>query len=142
MEYTASDKADFDYWTLDGKIVSYNPSVKIALWGVDKTLTAVYKEENVIAKPTVVLDTGADKAKFLIYAVPEDYKIVDAGIVFGKSDENPRVASFRSKASAKKPAERSIGQFTSLPGDETHTRARGYLIYKDASETIRVIYSD
>ncbi len=141
VEYTATGEG-FAYWMLGDKIVSYDKEIEIALWGANKTLTAVYDKENVIAKPTVVLDEGADDADFLIYAVPEDYEIVDAGIVFGKSGEKPRVASFRSKASVKELPENDFGQFTSLPGDTTHTVARGYLIYKDTNKVIRVIYSD
>lgn len=142
VTYEATNIENFDYWKLGNKIVSYNPSVEIALWGADKKLTAVYDAENFDVEPTVVLDTGADEANFLIYSVPDDYKIVDAGIVFGKSGENPRVASFRSKASVKKLPENGFGQFTSLPGDASHVVARGYLIYKDANNVIRVIYSN
>ena len=141
VTYTATGDS-FDYWTLGDEIVSYNPTIEIALWGADKKLTAVYDAENFDVEPTVVLDTGADEANFLIYSVPDDYKIVDAGIVFGKSDENPRVASFRSKASVKKLPENGFGQFTSLPGGEEHTKARGYLIYKDPDNVTRVIYAD
>ncbi len=141
VTYTATGEG-FDYWKLGNEIVSYNRSVEIALWGADKKLTAVYKEENVIAKPTVVLDEGADGADFLIYAVPEGYTIVDAGIVFGTEERTPRVASFHSKASVKELPSDGFGQFTSLPGDTSHVVARGYLIYKDASGTSRVIYSN
>lgn len=141
VEYTATGNG-FDYWKLGEKIVSYNPSIEIALWGEDKTLTAVYDAENFDVKPTVVLDEGADGADFLIYAVPEGYEIVDAGIVFGTEGSTPRVASFNSKASVKKLPENAFGQFTSLPGSEEHTKARGYLIYKDTNNVTRVIYAD
>lgn len=141
VTYTASSTG-FDYWMLGDEIFSYSPSLEVALWGTDKKLTAVYDKVNVIAKPAVVLDKGADKADFLIYSVPDGYEIVDAGIVFGKDGENPRVASFRSKASVKKIPEDGFGQFTSLPGDAEHTVARGYLIYKDPGNVIRVIYSN
>ncbi len=140
VTYTASGKG-FDYWELDGKIVSYDPTIEIALWGAGKTLTAEYNDDTAVAKPTVVLDTGVDDANFLIYSVPDDYKIIDAGIVFGKENEKPRVASFRSKASVKKLPEDGFGQFTSLPGDLSHTVARGYLIFEDPDNVIRVIYS-
>ncbi|MBQ9985208.1 MAG: S8 family serine peptidase, partial [Oscillospiraceae bacterium] len=141
VTYTASGTG-FDYWVLGEKVFSYTPSLEVALWGTDKKLTAVYDKENVIAKPTVVLDKGADTADFLIYSVPNGYTIVDAGIVFGKTGEKPRIASFRSKASVKELPKKSFGQFTSLPGDPSHTVARGYLIFRDPDNVIRVIYSD
>ena len=112
VTYTATE--GFDYWKLGNKIVSYDKKIEIALWGADKKLIAVY----------------------------DDDTIVDAGIVFGKSGENPRVASFRSKASVKKIPVNGFGQFTSLPGDEDHTKARGYLIYEDPAGVTRVIYAD
>ncbi len=141
VTYTATGDS-FDYWTLDGEIVSYDPTIKIALWGADKKLTAVYDKTDIVKKPTVVLDTGADEANFLIYSVPTGYTIVDAGIVFGTEGSTPRVASFHSKASVKNIPESGFGQFTSLPGGANHTKARGYLIYKDPDNVTRVIYAD
>jgi len=141
VEYTATG-GEFDYWTLDGEIVSYDPTIRIALWGADKKLTAVYDKTDIVKKPTVVLDTGADEANFLIYSVPTGYTIVDAGIVFGTEGSTPRVASFHSKASVKNIPESGFGQFTSLPGGANHTKARGYLIYKDPDNVTRVIYAD
>ena len=142
VTYEASNIENFDYWKLGNKIVSYDEKIEIALWGAEKTLTAEYNDDAAVAKPTVVLDDGADGAKFLIYAVPEGYEIIDAGIVFGTEGSTPRVASFHSKASVKKLLGKRFGQFTSLSGDTTHTVARGYLIYKDPAGVIRVIYAD
>ena len=141
VEYSATGDG-FDYWKLGDEIISYDSKINIALWGAKKELTAVYNEENVTPKPTVVLDEGADGADFLIYSVPDDYTIIDAGIVFGKEGSTPRVASFHSKASVKKLPKNGFGQFTSLPGDESHEVARGYLIYKDPDDVTRVIYAD
>ncbi len=140
VSYTATGDS-FDYWELGGKPISYNPTIEIALWDTDATITAVYDKDDAKKIPTVVLDTGADKANFLIYSVPTGYRIVDAGIVFGTENSTPRVASFHSKASVKNLPENGFGQFTAQPGDVSHVVARGYLIYNDGTAT-RVIYAD
>ncbi len=139
VEHTAADVENFDYWMIGNSIISYEPTIKIALWG-DVTLTAIYDDESEVRLPSVFLDVKNGE-KFIVFNVPEGYTMLDAGIVFGVEGRSPAVSSFMSKSSVKKSG--SFGQFTAKPGNETHTVARGYVLYKNEStNTVRVVYSD
>ena len=86
-----------------------------------------------------VLDKVNADEYFIAYVIPSGYTPVDAGIVFSENGV-PSVESSDSKASVKQAA--GMGQFTAAPGDDSHTAARGYVMYKDnATGDIRVIYS-
>ena len=70
-----------------------------------------------------------------------EYEIVEAGILFG-STEKPIVSSAYSKAKVKniKPH----GQFTVKPEGKTvgmEAFARGYVMYRDKEDNIKVVYS-
>ena len=139
VEYTAADAENFDYWMIGSSIISYEPTIKIALWG-DVTLTAIYNDESEVRLPSVFLD-ARNGEKFIVFNVPRGYTMLDAGIVFGLEGQKPAVSSFMSKSSVKKLG--SFGQFTAKPGKATHTVARGYVMYRnELTNTVRVVYSD
>ncbi len=141
---TAADEKEgtaFSYWTIDGQIASYNKILSFNVWNsVD--VKAVYDGAKT-AVPTVVLDkvdhTNSPDEYFIAYEVPAGYTAVDAGIVFSKTGE-PSVNSADSKASVKQAGAK--GQFTAAPGDDSHTVARGYVMYTDnANGALRVLYT-
>ncbi|MBQ7119060.1 MAG: hypothetical protein IJO09_02490, partial [Oscillospiraceae bacterium] len=74
---------------------------------------------------------------FIAYDVPAGYTLVEAGIVFADTGM-PEVGSFYSKAIAKT----GSGQFTAKKGDGTESVARGYVMFRDSDNSIRVIYAD
>ena len=133
------DGAAFSYWTIDGQVASYNKELSFNAWdSVD--VVAVYEGAKT-AVPTVVLDkvdhTNSPDEYFILYEVPAEYTLVDAGIVFSKNG-TPSVNSADSKASAAK----LTGQFTAAPGDDSHTAARGYVMYRDSYNNLRVLYTE
>ena len=126
---TSSD-ANFKAWKLDDKIVSYDKSYTFYAWR-DANLTSVTEGEEV---PVAVLD-DVEGTPMLIYSVPENCELIEAGILFGAGAE---IGSYESKAFAKE----STGQFIAQPnGEEAEKIARGYLIFKKDG-VIRVIYAD
>ncbi|MBE6964652.1 MAG: hypothetical protein E7441_01300 [Ruminococcaceae bacterium] len=132
----SSDSADFSYWKLGEKIVSYNPNYKFTVWG-DVNLVPVTGED-VEAAPVAVLDE-VDGNPLLIYSVPESYNVVEAGILFG-STANITIYSVDGGRAA---AARGTGQFTAQPkAGETPAHSRGYLIFKNASGETRILYAD
>jgi len=88
------------------------------------------------AEPTVVLDT-INGEHFLTYNVPAGYTKLEAGILFAESGK-PTIGSFHSKATEKT----GSGQFTAKPNGTDDTIARGYMIFRDSDNSIRVIYAD
>ena len=125
-----SNAADFKAWKLGDKIVSYDKAYTFYVWD-DVTLTSVTEGEEA---PVAVLDE-VDGKPMLIYSVPGNCEIIEAGILFGNGAE---IGSYESKAFAKE----MTGQFTAQPnGEEENKTARGYLIFKKDG-TVRVIYAD
>ena len=64
--------------------------------------------------------------------------IAEVGILFG---EGATIKSFDSKAASKKTGN-SQDHYTAMPYDGDGKAARGYLIYRDSSNTYRAIYAD
>ncbi len=125
-----SNAADFKAWKLGDKIVSYDKAYTFYVWD-DVTLTSVTEGEEA---PVAVLEEVQGKP-MLIYSVPENCEIIEAGILFGNGAE---IGSYDSKAFAKE----MTGQFTAQPnGEEDDKTARGYLIFKK-NGVVRVIYAD
>ncbi len=141
---TAEEKSGeqvFSYWTIDGQVASYNKELSFNAWdSVD--VVAVYEGAKT-AVPTVVLDkvdhTNSPDEYFILYEVPTGYTLVDAGIVFGTSGTTPTV---RSTDGSKASAAKLTGQFTAAPGDDSHTAARGYVMYRDSYNNLRVLYTE
>lgn len=135
-EVTVTSAAEnFVCWKLGDKIISYDKSFTFHVWG-DITLTEVTGEE-AAAEPTAVLDMVGGEY-FLTYNAPAGYTKLEAGILFSESGTTPDIGSFYSKA-----AERTdSGQFTAKPNGLTDTTARGYMIFRDGEDKIRVIYAD
>jgi len=130
----SSSADDFACWKLGEKIISYDKSFELYIYG-DIALTEVCGE-NVSPVPTVVLDEFEGNL-FMTYDVPENYVKVEAGILFAKNG-TPTVASFHSKASEKS----GSGQFTAKPSGTEDTISRAYIIYKDQDGNYGVAYSD
>jgi len=132
---TVESGADnFVCWKLGDKIMSYEKSFTFDVYG-DITLTEETGAE-VKAEPTVVLDT-INGEHFLTYNVPAGYTKLEAGILFAESGK-PTIGSFHSKATEKT----GSGQFTAKPNGTDDTIARGYMIFRDSDNSIRVIYAD
>lgn len=136
-EVTVSSTAsDFSYWKLGEEIVSYDKDFKFTVWG-DVNLTEV-KEGSVTAAPVATLTTVGSNP-LLIYSVPEDYTIVEAGILFGSTNE----ITISSVDGGRAAAARGTGQFTAQPKAGTApVYSRGYLIFKNASGEIRILYAN
>lgn len=137
VSYKASGE-NFSYWVVnDGsnRIVSYDAEISFRLWA-DIALKAVYNDAKA-AVPTIVLDEE-NGSYFIAYIIPAGYTPVSAGIVFAKSG-TPAVNSCYSRAVSEKVSNQ--GQFTARPNG-TESVARGYLMFKDSDNNIRVIYAE
>ena len=133
-EVTVTGSDSFKAWKLGENIVSYDKEYSFYIWG-NVALTEVTEGEVTVA-PTVAIDNSGDSF-FISYNVPEGYTLIEAGIVFAKSGK-PEIGSFNSKAIAKM----GTGQFTAKKGEDAETVARGYVMFKDSDNSIRVIYAD
>lgn len=129
-----SADANFSYWTRNGNIVSYNPEYTFYAWQDNAEVVAV-KNGATTAKPVALLEKYGDAFMFE-YEIPAGCTRVEAGIVFGDSS-SISVESCMAKAVSRKNVSR--GQFTAK---SDYTYARGYVIYKDGANVLRVAYSD
>lgn len=135
-EVTVTGGDSFVCWKLGDNIVSYDKKYSFLLWG-NIALTEVTEGESLIA-PTVGIDKQGNNY-FITYNVPENgYTFIEAGIVFGTSENISINSTDGSKAIAKK----RTGHFTAKPAKAEHNVARGYVMFKDASGNVRVIYAD
>ena len=86
--------------------------------------------------PVLVLDKNAGNY-FLTYDAA-DYELIEAGILFGSAN-----ASIESYNGYKATAKEGTGQFTAQPhNDSASIVARGYMIFRDDSDSVRVMYAD
>ncbi len=131
-----SDASDFSYWKLGDEIVSYDKAYTFTVWG-DVDLVEVTGED-VEEAPVAVLDE-VDGNPLLIYSVPADYTVVEAGILFGSTAD----ITISSVDGGRAAATRGTGQFTAQPkAGTTPAHSRGYLIFKNTSGEIRILYAD
>ncbi len=131
----------FSHWAIGDKVVSYDSTIRFYVWN-NVELTAVYADVAPTAVPTVVLDNIGDEY-FITYEAPSGYTAIDAGIVFGTNGTTPRVDSTDgSKASVKKAGAK--GQFTAAPHKDAaaNTVARGYVMYRDTNNNLRILYTE
>ncbi|MBQ2743164.1 MAG: hypothetical protein IJF32_10220, partial [Oscillospiraceae bacterium] len=140
---TAADEKDgtaFSYWTIDGQVASYNKTLSFNVWDT-VNVVPVYAGTKT-AVPTVVLDKVSADEYFIHYEVPTGYTAVDAGIVFGTSDNVTVDSTDGSKASVKKAGAK--GQFTAAPHKDAaaNTVARGYVMYRDTNNNLRILYTE
>ena len=131
---TVTGSDSFKAWKLGENIVSYDKEYSFYIWG-NVALTEVTEGEVTVA-PTVAISNNGE-SYFISYNVPTGYTLIEAGIVFAKSG-SPEIGSFNSKAIAKM----GTGQFTAKKGEDAETVARGYVMFKDSDDSIRVIYAD
>jgi len=132
---TVESGADnFVCWKLGDKVMSYEKSFTFNVYG-DITLTEEVgdAEEKL---PVVILDKK-NGDNFLTYSVPAGYTKIEAGILFSESGK-PSIGSFYSKATEKT----GSGQFTAKPYGANDTVAIGYIMFRDAENNIRVMYSE
>ena len=132
---TAKGSDTFSCWMMGDDIVSYDKSFTFSVYGNMK-LTAVYGAALTAAPVAAFEEVGG--SYFLIYSVPAGYEKIEAGILFSEGG-TPTVGSAYSKA-----IERTgSGQFTAQPnGGEGDVVARGYVMFRDRDNNIKVIYAD
>ena len=129
----SATESDFTCWKLGDKVISYAKDFTLDVYG--NISLAKVCDGAVDAIPTVVLDKVGGEY-FLTYEVPAGYTKLEAGILFAESG-TPTIGSFNSKATEKT----GSGQFTAKAA-VGEAIARGYIIFRDASGGIRVIYAE
>lgn len=127
-------------WTRDGKLVTYSETYEFFTWLNEVGEIKAYDKMVEDQIPLVVLEE-----KNGVYMIEYDkggYTIVEAGILFG-SDADVDVKSAYSKATVKRILPH--GQFTAAPianaTASLQSNARGYVMYRDKEDNIKVVYS-
>ncbi|MBQ2743842.1 MAG: Ig-like domain-containing protein, partial [Oscillospiraceae bacterium] len=120
-------------WTRNGKTVAFGDTYSYFVWDKEEIS---YSEDVSEKAPTIVLDATkkADGAVMIEWDAA-GASVVEVGIVYTNIGGKADVTSFTGKAVSK--SKENHGQFAAI-GDGT---ARGYLAYKDGSQT-RVVYTD
>ena len=142
----------FGYWTKDGAVVSYDAAYKFYATGA-ATVEAVYvgESETVERKPVLVASVGAelvgesgDKLAFFAERdLPEEWEIVETGLLLGQSKDALELgAEGVAKAAAR--STEAKGQYTVrkagvAAGDVWYGRA--YVVYREAGE-MKTMYSE
>ncbi len=136
---SVKDGVPFSRWTRDGETVSFDAAYTFFAWADGARIDAVYSDVFVAKRPSIVLDAATvDGAYMMEYDLPEGFVKIEAGLLFGFSDDLSLI-NWVSKATSNAPQSMAHGQFTARPAsNETHACA--YLIYKD-SGGVKVIYS-
>lgn len=135
----------FSYWMRDGNIVSYSAEYSFYVSG-DTEVEAVYGAGNkadvviVMANPVLV---GTDKIAFFAERlIPDDFSVVETGILMGDSADLS-IENHTYKAIAKSTSNK--GQYTvrkkGVASGETWYGA-AYVIYRDADGTLYTAYSN
>ena len=123
---------DFTCWKLGDKVISYEKEYTFFVW-TDVALTEVTDGE-ADAVPVALLSKSGDNCH-LTYSVPEGYTKIEAGIIFGS-----RKGITVSSTDGYKVAETlGTGQLT-VSSDYAY--ARGYIMFKTPTNTIRIIYAE
>ncbi|MBQ9985250.1 MAG: Ig-like domain-containing protein [Oscillospiraceae bacterium] len=120
-------------WTRNGKTVAFGDTYSYFVWDKEEIS---YSEDVSEKAPTIVLDATkkADGAVMIEWDAA-GASVVEVGIVYTNIGGKADVTSFTGKAVSK--SKENHGQFAAI-GEGT---ARGYLAYKDGSQT-RVVYTD
>ncbi len=120
-------------WTRNGKTVAFGDTYSYFVWDKEEIS---YSEDVSEKAPTIVLDATkkADGAVMIEWDAA-GASVVEVGIVYTNIGGKADITSFTGKAVSK--SKENHGQFAAI-GDGT---ARGYLAYKDGSQT-RVVYTD
>lgn len=137
IEWSVSDATR---WLRDGRPVAYGTSYTYLAWA--KTAITYSVVDVINKKPLIVLD-GPSNGAYMIEYDKGNGTALEAGIIFGSS-ENIKIGSCYSKA--KTSQIKDHGQFVAKPAknasDNMQDYVRGYLIYEDASNVKRIIYTD
>ncbi|MBE6965580.1 MAG: hypothetical protein E7441_06055 [Ruminococcaceae bacterium] len=128
-------------WTRNGKLVTYSATYEFFKWLNEVGEIKAYDVKVEDQIPLVVLEES--NGVYMIEYDEGEYDIVEAGILFG-SDAAVDVESAYSKATVKRLLPH--GQFTAAPiANATaglQSSARGYVMYRDTEENIKVVYSN
>lgn len=123
-------------WYRDGNLVGYGDTYTYYVWDETSITSSVGATGKV---PIVYLDDAANGGYMIEYDAG-GFEILEAGIIFGTETHNT-VSSCYYKAKVKNAA--SHGQFTAKKNEknaEMQTVIRGYVVFRDAENSIRVIY--
>lgn len=132
-EVTCTANSDV-YWYRDGELVDYGTEYKFFIWD-NTTVTTSDKGHN---GAKLMLDKKKDNTYMVEYDAG-DAKLLEVGILFGDTGENPTVESCKEKMSSQRNInEKGHGQFSATSECAV---ARGYLVYQDG-DAYRVIYAD
>ncbi len=126
-------------WYRDENLVDYGETYTYYVW--DSTAITSSADEVTEQNPIVYLDDPANGAYMIEYDEGNGTAL-EAGLLFGKTAE---ITVSDCYAKAKTQSAKAHGQFTAKPEGKTtgmEKYVRGYLIYKDTENVIRVIYTD
>lgn len=125
---------EFAYWTKDGKPVSYDSNYSFYV-NANSTIEAVYAESApekeivlVMAAPTLVAENKI--SFFLERNIPEDYEVIESGILLGQ-ESDLTINNYAYKAKSESTAKQ--GQFTVRKANVVSGATWygvGYVIYK------------
>ena len=129
---------DATHWLRDGRVVAYGSTYTHYAWDGSNIYSSHVAIEN---KPLVVLeDTSVDGAYMIEYDKGDADSVIEAGIIFGSSENIIIGSTDGSKAASQR--NNAHGQFCASPnGDVTENYARGYLIY-EKNNIKYIIYTD
>lgn len=127
-------------WTRNGKLVTYDADYTFLTWLNGDAAIEKNTEEISDKIPLAVLESNG--SAYMLEYDKGEYEVVEAGILFGSTDSID-VKSAYSKAMVKRLEENGgHGQMTATSmGTANETYARGYVMYKDKNDKIKVIYS-
>ncbi len=148
VSVTAEGEKDgkaFSYWERNGKIVCYDLTYSFYV-SADSTVNAVYGQSSadknvlVMANPCAV---GGDKIAFFAERnIADEYTVIESGILLGQK-EGLNLTNAKIKAVSKNVSNK--GQFTIRKknvGAGESWYGVSYVIYSDASQNIKTIYSN
>ena len=128
-------------WYRDEKLAGYGETYTYYVW--DSTAITSSDAEIPEEKPLILLDDPANGAYMIEYDEGNGTAL-EAGLIFGKTADIT-VSSCYTKANTS--FAKAHGQFTAKPATENVTEGmqnyvRGYLVYRDKENVIRIIYTD
>ena len=140
----------FGYWTKDGAVVSYDATYKFYATGA-ATVEAVYvsESETVEKEPILVASVseglvGGDKVAFFAERdLPEEWEIVETGLLLGQEKEGLEIGADGVVKAAARSTE-AKGQYTVRKGSvgaEDVWYGRAYVVYRENGE-MKTKYSE
>lgn len=139
----------FQYWTRDGKIVSYDTTYSFYVW--DNTVVkAVCSAVSAGVKPQVMMDTVKIDGNRIIFmaerTVPDGFDIIETGIILKSGSGSANTLKISGGSYDLKAVAQSTdknGQFTVRKDNASGIwYARAYVIYKDSQGNCKIAYSN